>query len=137
MVMKKKWGCSPPKESKPKVPGRIKDEVQAKATHLIDSEFKLTHIKPPKKGEEQFSYIVNIYSKWYRNYFYFIAKCRCPAPNCISEFFDTDFARLEYIRNDRFKLSYMRHTGQWWELYMDLSLDECLEAVRSEPHFLP
>jgi hypothetical protein len=39
--------------------------------------------------------------------------------------------------DERFNLSYMRHTGQWWEIYTELSLDESLDAIRDEPHFLP
>ncbi|MFZ5996869.1 MAG: hypothetical protein ACOYW7_05210 [Nitrospirota bacterium] len=135
-MMKKMWIYTPSKMPKPKVPDRIRDEVQAKADHLIESEFNRAHIKHPKK-DEQFSYIVDIYAKWYRNYFHFIAKYRCPALDCISEFFERKFVRLEYIGNNRFTLSYMRHTGQWWELYTDLTLEQCLEAIRDEPHFLP
>ena len=41
------------------------------------------------------------------------------------------------LADDNYNLSYMRHTGQWWEIYRDLSLEECLAAVRAEPHFLP
>jgi hypothetical protein len=47
------------------------------------------------------------------------------------------FARMEYAGNDRFNLSYMRHTGAWFEIYTSLSVDECLVAVRDDPHFLP
>ena len=60
-----------------------------------------------------------------------------PGPNAISPFFEARFARLEYLADDNYNLSYMRHTGQWWEIYRDLSLEECLSAVRDEPHFLP
>jgi hypothetical protein len=31
----------------------------------------------------------------------------------------------------------MRHTGQWIELFTNLILDECLESIRREPHYLP
>ena len=47
------------------------------------------------------------------------------------------FARMEYTGQDRFNLSYMRHTGKWWEFYEGLSLDECLVVIRDEPHFAP
>ncbi len=137
MVRKKRtWVFNPKSRSKPKVPDGIKIQVQTRANHLIESELKPKHINPSPIDKE-FNYIVDIYSKWYQNYFYFYAKYRCPAPNCISEFFEVTFARLEYIEDNRFDLSYMRHTGQWFELYTELSLDECMEAIRSEPHFLP
>ncbi len=94
------------------------------------------HIKQPPVNNT-FNYIVDIYSKWYRNYFYFIAKYSCPGPRAISPFFETKFARIEYINNNCYNLSYMRHTEQWWEIYTDLTIDECLKAIRDEPHFLP
>jgi hypothetical protein len=31
----------------------------------------------------------------------------------------------------------MRYTGEWVELYPDLSLEQCLDAIRSEPYFVP
>ena len=95
-----------------------------------------TLYKPPPQAVVV-DYIIDIYSKWYRIYFYFCAKYACPGPNAILPFFETKFARLEYIGNERFNLSYMRHTGQWWEIYTELSLDESLDAIRDEPHFLP
>ena len=39
--------------------------------------------------------------------------------------------------NWRFHLSYMRYTGQWIQLYTDLTVDECIEAIRDEPYFFP
>ena len=119
-----------------KIPDSIKIEIQKQANHLIESEFKPEHVKP-KSSDNDFNYVVDIYAKWYRNYFYFCAQYRCPASNRISEFFEHKFARLECAGKDSFNLAYMRHTGQWWELYQGLSFKECLETIRQEPHFLP
>jgi len=60
-----------------------------------------------------------------------------PGPHAIAPFFEVGFARMEYIGDHQFNLSYMRHTEQWWEIYTELSLDECLAAIREEPHFIP
>ncbi|HEY9206244.1 MAG TPA: hypothetical protein VIO58_10025 [Candidatus Methanoperedens sp.] len=132
----KGWFFLPPKPPKPKVPENIKTEVESKANELIDSFLKPTYIKPPPE-DYQFSYIVDFYAKWYRNYFHFNAKYCCSAPNCIAPFFESKFARMEYAGNDLFSLSYMRHTGQWLELFTDLSIDECLETIKNDPHFMP
>jgi len=78
-----------------------------------------------------------VYTKWYRNYFYFCATYCSPGPYASAPSFETQFARLEYVGNQQFHLSYMRHTGQWWEIYTALSVEECFEAIRDEPHFLP
>jgi hypothetical protein len=135
-MARKVWMASPPRKPKYKVPESIKAHVQGKADQLIESILKPEHIKSPLE-DARFNYIVDIYSKWYQRYFYFCATYRCPAPNRISEFFETRFARLEYAGNETFNLSYMPHTGQWVELFTNLTLDECLESIRSEPHYLP
>ena len=133
---RKMWVFSPPKQAKPKPPNAVKTTVSAEANELIDTVLKPTHVKPPT-GDERFNYIIDIYSKWYRNYFYFCSKYACPGPNAISPYFEVKFARLEYVGTGRFSLAYMRHTGKWSEIYTELSLDECLAAIKEEPHFLP
>jgi hypothetical protein len=114
----KRWVYKPTKKSKPKVPNGIKQEVQTKANEFVESVLKPKYIKPPPTDND-FSYLVDIFTKWYRNYFYFCSKYRCPAPECISDFFEDKFARLEYVKRDSFNLSFMRHTGQWWQVIMD------------------
>ena len=135
-MMMKTWRPRPQRRLKHKVPESMKARVKKKADHLIQSALKPEHIKPPPKGTD-FNYIVDIYSKWHHSYFYFCATYRCPSLNAISEFFESRFARLEYTGSESFSLSYMRHTGQWVELFTNLTLDECLESIRSEPHYLP
>ncbi len=132
----KVWVYSQPKLPKPKVPKNIKIEVETKAKELIESFLKPNHIKPPPE-DERFNYIVDIYAKWYRSYFHFCAKYASSGPYAISPFFETKFARMEYVGNGLFNLSYMRHTEQWLELYTNLSVDECLATIKDDPHFLP
>lgn len=133
---KNTWIYSHPRQLKPKAPSTLKAEVQTQANQLVESDLKPKHVKLPV-GNEQFNYLVDIYTKWHGNYFYFCAKYCSPGPYAISPFFETGFARLAYIGDNRFGLSYMGHTGQWWEIYPDLSLEESLSAVSDEPHFLP
>jgi hypothetical protein len=135
-MIKKTWRPRPPKKLRHKAPENAKTYVKEKADHLIESILKPEHIKRAPKNTH-LNYIVDIYSKWYRSCFYSCATYRCPSPNAVSEFFENRFARLEYAGNERFSLSYMRQTGQWVELFTDLTLDECLESIRNEPHYLP
>jgi hypothetical protein len=107
-----------------------------RAGELIASVIKPQHVKPPPE-DARFNYIVDIFSRWHGNSFYFVAKYRCPAPECITEFFEVKFARMEYGWTDRFNVSSMRHTGKWFELYWDMPLEECLKTVAEEPHFIP
>jgi hypothetical protein len=136
MATKKGWYPKPVRKSKPKVPDSVKVDVQTSADKLVNNILIPKHIKPRDEGSD-FSYLVEITTKWYRNYFYFQGRYRCVAENCISEFFDTKFARIEYVGENRYNLSYMRHTQQWWEIYKDLSLDNAMSRIGDGEHFRP
>jgi hypothetical protein len=133
----KTWVYSP---SKPKVPDAVKVELKTKATELIDTVLKPEHVKPPPKNAK-WNYIVDLYTKWNRNYFYFCTKYACPGPNALSPFFDIGFARLEYSGGvgpqSQFNLSYMRHTGRWWEIRHGLPLNQCLAEIKRGGLFNP
>ncbi len=118
------------------VPDAVKTEVTTKANELIETVLKPQHIQPPPE-HPQFNYIVDISGKWYQRYFYLYATYHVPDPDAAIPSFEAKFARMEYAGNHRFHLSFPRHTGQWVELYTDLSLDECLASIRDEPFFLP
>jgi len=128
---------SPPK---PKVSGIVKVELEAKATELIDTVLKPEHIKPPPKNAK-WNHIVDLYTKWHRNYFYFCAKYACPGPNAMSPYFEMGFARLKYTGSiggqSRFDLAYMRHMGRWWEIMHGLTLEQCLAEIREGGLFDP
>lgn len=132
----KMWVYMPQKRPKPKVEENVKRDLEHKAELIIKEILKPEHIKPPIK-DTSFNYIVDIYTKWYRNYFYFCAKYHCPGPNAMSPYFESKFARLEYIGNNIFNLSFMRHTEQWVEIYTELSLGECLSVIKDDPIFHP
>lgn len=136
MSKKKVWMFAPPKPEKAKVPGKTKIEVKKICDGFIETVLKPLHIKPPPRNKE-YNYLADIYSKWHQCYFYFIAIYNSPSPNAISPSFEVKFARLQYMSNNKFNLSYMRHTEQWLELFEDLSLEECLENIKEMPHFLP
>ncbi len=136
MARKKTWGYAPPKSPKPKVTELVKSDLKEKADNLIETVIKLEYIKAPPKNSN-LNYIVDIYSKWYRNYFYFCATYNCPSSNAISSSFETKFARMEYLKNGKFNLSYMRYTQQWWEIYSELPMDECLKNIGEGGHFMP
>ncbi len=133
---RKTWVYVPPREAKPTVPAALKLEVEAKARELVESVLKPLHIKPPP-DDDRFNYIVDIGTKWYRNYFYLSATYRCPGPTALSPYFEAKFARLEYTGTDHFNLAFMRHAGQWIEVYFDRPVDQCLQAVKDDPFFIP
>jgi hypothetical protein len=136
-MRKKIWVYSPPKS---KVPDIVKAEVETKATELVNAFLKPEYIKPPPKNAK-WNYIIDLYTKWHRNYFYLCATYACPSPNAISPYFNMGFARLGYAggigRQSRFNLSYMRHTGKWWVIWRGLSLEQCLVEIRGGGIFHP
>ena len=131
---KKMWVYAP-KKINPQVSDQFKSEVKGKADQWVDEVLKPKHIKPPPE-HPRINYLVDIYTRWYRHYFYILGKYCCPSPNAISPDFEVKFARLEYIDLDRFSLSYFRHTGQWHEVYQRLSLQECLVRIDEDPFFI-
>ena len=127
---KKMWVYSPAKQPKPKVPESEKQLISEKCNELIETELKPKHIKPPPTDND-WNYLVDIFGKWYRNYFYFCSTYNCPSPNAISPSFEDKFARLEYVGKDSFNIAYMRHTGKWWEIFQGLTLEQCLEEMKN------
>jgi hypothetical protein len=138
-VMAKKqqrqWVYSPPKPAKPPVPEALKAEVEAKAQPIVAA-FQSIHVQPPP-ADPQFNYLIDIWTKWYRGYFYFCGTYASPFPNALSPTFEVRFARMEYRGNRQFNLAYMRYTEQWQEVFTDVPLEEALETIRTEPYFMP
>lgn len=132
----KPWGYSPRKAPTSQLQETLKREVTTKANELLETVLKPKHIQPPPENP-QFNYIVDIYGKWYHRYFYFCATYCVRGPNATVPSFEAKFTRMEYAGNNRFHMAFMRHNGQWVEMYTGLSLDECLAAIRDDPFFQP
>jgi hypothetical protein len=131
----KTWVYSPHSLPKPKVPEASKAQITERAQVLIE-EWKPIHIKKPPKGY-RFNYIVDLYTKWHRNFFYFVAKYASPGPTALSPFFEAPFTRMEYRGENRFDVAYMRHTGKWWVVDENLTLTKALETIRGNGIYHP
>jgi hypothetical protein len=114
----------------------VKAQVESKAKDFIDKVLKPKHVKPPPK-EARNNYLTDITLKWHGSTLFLVAVYACPGPNAISPTFEDRFARLRPAASGRFDLSYLRHTGQWVELYQGQTVEECLEAIRDDPWFMP
>jgi len=135
---RKIWMKAPAKRVKPTVPDALKAEITEKATTLIETKLKPWKLELDKPTKEHgYNYVVDLYTTWWRNYFYFCAKYHCPRPSAISEYFEVRFTRLEYAGNRWFNLSYLRHNDQWCEVYSELPLEECFETIEKEQIFWP
>jgi hypothetical protein len=122
------------------VPAAMKTELELKAQQLIAQHLKPNIIKPPPEDPQfnyLFNYLTDIWTKWYRSYFYFCGTFASPGPYALSPTFEDRFVCMGDVGNDNFSLAYMRYTGQWIELYPELSIDACLDLVRDDPLFFP
>jgi len=133
---KKHWVYSPPKPKKPKVPEHVKQMVTQQANDLIESVLKPKYIKPPPENPH-WNYLTDIFSTWYRNDCYFCTTYASPSPRAIRPTFEARFARMEYGSDGRYTLSYFRHTGQWWEVYPGVTLDEAFQKIEDDSLFHP
>jgi hypothetical protein len=118
------------------LPGTVEDEVATKARELIETVLKPKHVKSPAQVEK-FNYITDITVKWLGSKCYFTSIYACPGPNALAPSFESKFARMKYVGNGRFNLAFMRHTGQWVELFENQTVDECMTAIKDDPWFVP
>jgi hypothetical protein len=135
-MAKKSWAYRPRKHSKSKVPDTVKQTLKAKADELVKTVLMPQHVKPPSPDND-LNYVANIYTKWYRHYFYFCTTYNVRGPHATAPSFEAKFARLEYVSADSFNLAFMRYTGQWVEIAYDISFDEALEMIQDDPLFHP
>jgi hypothetical protein len=139
MAKKKKvaktWMLPSPSQrtAKAALPDKIKADVDAKATTLVEK-LRPKYVQPPPK-KPRFNYIIDVWTKWLGSTLYFGTTYACPFPNAISPSFELKFARMEHLGGGRFALSYMRHTEKWFKLFPSLTADECLEAIENDCHF--
>jgi len=114
------------------------EEERNKITNLcrpIIEQFKKQYIQ--EKPDKRFNYLVDVYTKWNRNYFYFCEKFKSEYPERIADEFEIKFVRLEYTGKDSFNFSYFRHTWQWFLVANDLTLKDCIEMMQDNPNFHP
>lgn len=123
-------------KNQPAVPESLKTEVTTKTSELI-TYLKLQHIEEPPENPQFINYITDIYAEWWRNSFYFCAHYCSQSPDAIEQGFENKFARMQYVGNGHFDLSYMRHTGKWELLFPGQTVDECLELIKTDSFFHP
>ena len=130
----RQWTWAPSKREKPRIPEKVKAELEAKATKIVEEVLTLKYIKPPP-DDLQLNYPIDIWTKWNRNFFYFTSTWASPGPNRIAPTFEAPFARMEYTADGHFSLAYFRHTEQWAEIYTGLTMNECLKLIAEDGPF--
>lgn len=133
-MSRKAWAPRAVKARKHKVSDSLKETTLLQAQQLIVTIKKQRLREPPENPE--YNYVIDVWAKWHRNYLHIGATYACPSPMALSPTFETYLARMEYVGNNLFNLAYMRHTGKWHEVFFEQTLQEALELIRREPHFL-
>lgn len=120
------------------IPGDLKLSLEEHAKTLIENTLKPAFMTSPPENNCR-DYIADIYAKWEDHYFYFCAGYRCSPPNSgpATAAKEYKFARLDYVGDVRFNLSYMSHQGKWEKIFIDLTVPECMEALKNESFFYP
>ena len=133
-LRKKTWTYGPAKlkKIKPKTPEELIEYLQEKGDEIVEKIFKPKYLLTVSE-EQTLNQIVDIYTKWYRNCFYFCVKYKCP-PDAHRQSFENKFVRLEYLGNDEFQYSSMRHNGKWNPTFK-MTTDKCLNHVTLEVPF--
>src|SRR5262249_29391214 len=130
------WIAKPRKPTKSAIPKVLKVQVDTKAKVLVETVLKPRFVQPPPK-KPRFNYLIDVAAKWDGSSHYFVSTYACPGPTAISPTFEAKFARMEYVGNGKFSLSFMRHTGKWAVPPERISLDECLDAIQHDFWFQP
>ncbi len=128
------WVYSP-KKTNLKLSEKLQNNIEEKSAELV--EFLKSKWIAEKPKDNDLNYIVDIYSQWSRNRFYFCSKYACPSPNAMAPFFEMKFARMTPAGSEKFNLAYFRHTGQWSEVFESLSWEECFELIKEGGIFQP
>jgi len=90
----------------------------------------------PIPQPQKLNHCIDIITKWRGNFFYIMQKYKS-GENGIKDFFEIGLARLEFYGENRFNLSFFRHTGKWEPMfiYQDISLQDVQKAISEDPIF--
>jgi len=123
-------------EDKPKInPTESEKQEMTDFFQPLIEEFKLG-IKPRKDLTSNI--IVDIYSKWVRNFFYLCEKWEgYYERNQKYEFSESKFVRMEFMGRDKLNFSYFRHTGKWWLVYENITMERSLKEILENHNFQP
>ncbi|TFF22880.1 hypothetical protein E3C22_10495 [Jiella endophytica] len=95
----------------------------------------------PAIRETPFNYPVDIFGKWRGSKYSFITRYRSGFAENRGEEFDMAFTRLDHLEEcfdeTRFDVMWHRHTGQWWRLHSNVTLDEALQLMATEELLQP
>jgi hypothetical protein len=114
--------------------------VEKAAVGVACQAFIETVLKPrfrPYVIPTEFNYPIDIRGKWHGSKYRFWQRYRSGYEDNRGWEFDAPFVRLDWIAPDRFDVMWHRHTGQWWRVHQNLSLNEAFDAMTSNGVLYP
>lgn len=89
----------------------------------------------------QFNYPIDISGRWRGSKFSFITRYRSGFAENAGREFDSAFTRLDHVEEItaglRFNVMWHRHTGQWFRLYHNVTLDKALDLIATDELLWP
>jgi hypothetical protein len=129
-----------PRREKAWVRVRVLTQAEKADMAATCERFIANTLKPrflPQIRPTQFNYPVDILGRWRASKYSFIMRYRSGFPENLGEEFDSAFTRLDHVEEERlaetrFDVMWHRHTGQWFRLRADVTLDEALRLIETD-----
>jgi hypothetical protein len=118
----------------------LPDEAEKRAIIAACEALIRDMLKPrllPEIRPTEWNYPIDIRGVWKGGRYRFIKRFRSGFAENRGEEFDSPFARIDRMGPDNFDIYWMRHTGQWWQLYTGKPLAEALHIVATDPVLRP
>ncbi len=95
----------------------------------------------PRITPTEFNYVVGLHGRWHGSKYRFIQRYRSGFPDNLGDEFDAPFTRLDHDEHSpdgvRFHVMWHRHTGQWFQLYSSLTLEQALSTIETDGKLQP
>jgi hypothetical protein len=91
---------------------------------------------PPLQQPQDFNQVIDYFARWKGSSFYIIEHYKAAdLPNVIKDHFEVGLARLTYKSSNAYDLAYFRHTGKYFTIFYDLTLEQAFDEVKTNPIF--
>ena len=128
MAKTRGWVFDPKMATKNKLTPEIKDSVTTFFNPLLEEyRDQIKNIIPNKQNP----YTIDVFTKWRQNYFYFGTILKLDFENRVADKMEETHARLEFVDQNLFNISYKRHNDTWFQLGSNLSLEVALDYLRN------
>jgi hypothetical protein len=111
------------------------DYLEKQAIIVACETFIRDVLKPrflPEIRPTDWNYVIDIHGAWMADRYRFMQRYRSGMEHNRGEEFDAPFARIDRVGRDRFEIYWMRHTGKWWRLHVDVTLAEALRILETD-----